>query len=202
MGFHNIGTSVEPAADGDIAAQVKVGARIKQLRESRGLSIRALAAAAGLNHSSVSQIEMNKVSPSVSSLKRILGALGVSLTAFFAEVENDMSNKIFYHADELVELSKDSKVSYRQIGADLTGKAIMMLHEVYQPGGDTGEPYVHNAEECGIVISGRLTLVVGNEQRVLSSGDAYYFDSKTPHRMFNPFEEVCVVVSAVTPPTF
>lgn len=197
-------TSTEQCTSSNDAAQetLEIGPRLRNLRMKRGLSIRALAEAAGLTHSTIGQIEANKTSPSVSSMKRILDALHTPLSQFFADAETYTEEQIFFGHDDLVELADGESLSYRQVGKSLAGKAIMMLRERYAPGADTGEPYAHQAEECGIVISGKLMIVVGNRERCLSPGEAYYFDSRVPHRMYNPFDEVCEVVSAVSPPTF
>jgi mannose-6-phosphate isomerase-like protein (cupin superfamily) len=47
-----------------------------------------------------------------------------------------------------------------------------------------------------------LEVTVGDQRRMLEPGDAYYFDSRLPHRFRNPGEEECEVVSACTPPSF
>jgi mannose-6-phosphate isomerase-like protein (cupin superfamily) len=60
----------------------------------------------------------------------------------------------------------------------------------------------HDAEEGGIIIRGRLEVTVGDQVRVLGPGDAYYFDSRTPHRFRNIGDEECEVVSANSPPSF
>lgn len=182
-----------------------VGERLKALRQSRGLSIRGLAEQAGVPHATLSIIERDKSSPSVSILKRLLRPLNVTLSAFFSD-SAVQDRAVFYKACELVELADGKKLSYRQVGANLTNSSMMILHERYEPGADTGqageELYSHEAEEGGVIIEGRLEMTVGDEVRVLGPGDAYYFDSRLPHRMRNPFEEVCIVVSAVSPPTF
>ena len=49
-----------------------VGARLKMVRKKRGLSQRELAKRAGVTNSTISLIEQNRVSPSVSSLKKVL----------------------------------------------------------------------------------------------------------------------------------
>ena len=178
------------------------GARLKQLRESTGLSIRELARRSGVSHVAISLIERGRSSPSVSSLKSILDALDTTLSAFFSD-PLPQRIPVVYRADELVELADGTSLSYRQVGRNLTGAAMMILHERYAPGADTGEsPYRHVAEEGGVVVAGRLELIVDGDVSILDTGDAYYFDSRRPHRMRNPFDETCVVVSAVSPPTF
>ena len=53
-----------------------------------------------------------------------------------------------------------------------------------------------------MVLRGRLEVTVGDQRRVLGPGDAYYFNSRLPHRFRTVGEEVCEVVSACTPPSF
>jgi mannose-6-phosphate isomerase-like protein (cupin superfamily) len=90
-----------------------------------------------------------------------------------------------------------------QVGDSLFGRALQILHEHYGPGGDTGRvPLVHDGEEGGIVISGRLEVTVDGERRILGPGDAYYFESRRPHRFRCIGNKPCEVISACTPPTF
>ena len=72
-----------------------------------------------------------------------------------------------------------------------------------QPGSDTGRvPLTHDGEEGGIVVSGRLEVTVDDERRILDPGDAYYFESRRPHRFRCVGAKPCEVISACTPPTF
>ncbi len=59
----------------------------------------------------------------------------------------------------------------------------------------------HQAHEGGVVIRGRLEITVGSQRHVLGPGDAYYFDSRTPHRFRNPGGEECEAVTACSPPS-
>ncbi len=189
----------------DAEESASVGQRLKALRMSRGLSIRGLAQLSGVPHATLSIVERDKSSPSVSILKRLLRPLNVTLSTFFSD-SSIVDRAVFYKATDLVELADGKVLSYRQVGANLTNSSMMILHERYAPGADTGsegeELYSHEAEEGGIVIQGQLEMTVGDEVKILGPGDAYYFDSRLPHRMRNPFDEECVVVSAVSPPTF
>ncbi len=77
------------------------------------------------------------------------------------------------------------------------------MREVYPPGADTGaEMLTHDGEETGILLEGRLELVVGNEIFILEEGDSYYFESTRPHRFRNPFDRPARLISAATPSNF
>jgi transcriptional regulator with XRE-family HTH domain len=166
-----------------------------------GLSQRALAKRAGVPNASVSLIESNRVNPSVGVLKRILDGIPIGLSEFFA-IEPERPRKVFYRADELVEIGKGG-ISYRQIGESLFGRSLQILKERYEPGTDTGRvPLVHQGEEGGIILSGRLEVTVDDERRLLGPGDAYYFESTRPHRFRCVGPVPCEVISACTPPSF
>lgn len=178
-----------------------VGTRLRALREQHGLSQRELAKRAGVSNAIISLIEQNRTSPSVGSLKKVLDGLPVSLAEFFA-MELPSQPQVFFGAGELVEIG-GGRISYRQVGRNLQGQALQILHERYAPGADTGEVMLrHDSEEGAVVIRGRLEVTVGDQRRVLEPGDAYYFDSRVPHRFRNVGDEECEVVSACTPPSF
>ena len=85
----------------------------------------------------------------------------------------------------------------------MAGRAMQILHERYQPGADTGEALLrHESEEGAVVVRGQLEVTIDGERRLLGPGDAYYFDSRRPHRFRNVGSEECEVVSACSPPSF
>ena len=178
-----------------------VGGRLRQLRLARGLSQRELARRAGVTNSTVSLIEQNSVSPSVSSLKKLLDALPVSISTFFAG-EEPSAPQAFYRAEELTEIG-DGRLSFRLVAARQSERSMSIIHERYPPGADTGEEMLeHDGEEGGVVVAGEIEITVSGEVARLRAGDAYYFDSRLPHRFRNLGEQECVIVSANTPPSF
>jgi transcriptional regulator with XRE-family HTH domain len=188
-----------PARRGD--AEVDIGERLKAIRSRHALSQRALAKRAGVTNGIISMIEQNRSSPSVATLKKILDGFGMSLADFFG-ADRPVQDHTFYRASDLVEIG-GGLLSYRQLGANLRGKAIQILHERIQPSADTGPGMLHHeSEEGGIVVRGEVELTVGAQTRVLRAGEGYYFDSRTPHRFRNLGQEPCEIVSACSPPSF
>jgi transcriptional regulator with XRE-family HTH domain len=180
---------------------IDLGERLRFVRAHHKVSQRELAKRAGVTNSTISLIESNQMNPSVGALKRILDGIPMGLAEFFA-IEPDRPRKAFYRADELTEIGK-GPISYRQVGDNLFGRSLQMLKERYEPGSDTGRvPLVHDGEEGGIVVTGRLEVTVEAERRILDPGDAYYFESRRPHRFRCIGDKPCEVISACTPPTF
>lgn len=181
---------------------VSVGKRLRHIRDMYGLSQRELARRSGLTNGTISLIEQDLVSPSISSLKRVLDGFPISLSDFFGDVF-ETEQPAFFKANELTEIA-GGPISYRQVGDKLKARSLQVLHEKYEPGADTGKAMIsHPGEESGVVISGQIELTVGGRVEVLQEGDAYYFNSRLPHRFRNPNNrQPCIVVSACTPPTF
>lgn len=178
-----------------------IGTRLKAARKKRGLSQRKLAQQADVSNGTISLIEQNKISPSVALLKRLLEGISLSLGEFFDD-ERHAREKQFFRADELTEHTFGS-MKFFQVGGDLQGRRLQILREFYPPNGDTGElMLLHQGEEGGIVLRGEIEVTVGDEIRLLSTGDAYYFESNIPHRFRNPGSEECEIVSVCTPPNF
>lgn len=74
---------------------------------------------------------------------------------------------------------------------------IDFLHVEYAPGSAScpdDEMMRHGGHEYGYVLSGRLDVQVGFDTHSLEPGDAITFDSMTPHRLSNPFEESCQAI--------
>jgi transcriptional regulator with XRE-family HTH domain len=178
-----------------------VGAHLRTVRTMYGLSQRELAKRAGVTNGLISLIEQNRVSPSVSSLKKVLDGIPMSLAEFFT-LDLSASPQVFFKGDELVDLG-DRSVSLRLVAARRPNRAMAVMHEHYAPGADTGTDMLrHAGEEGGVIVRGRIELTIGGDSRVLGPGDAYYFTSAIPHRFRNLGSEPCEIISAATPPTF
>lgn len=180
---------------------IDVGSHLKAVRTLYGLSQRELAKRAGVTNGTISLIEQNRVSPSISSLKKVLDGIPMSLAEFFT-VDVRTNPQVFYTGEELTDLG-DAQVSLRLVASKRLNRAMAILHERYRPGADTGSDMLsHKGEEGGVVISGQIELTVGGQTRVLGPGDAFYFDSAVPHRFRNLGSDVCEIITASTPPTF
>ncbi len=185
-----------------VSVEFEVGERLRAIREAFGLSQRALARRSGVANGLISMIELNRTSPSVASLKKILDGIPMTLADFFTGNIPTNDDQVIYRAAELVEIGRNG-ISYRQVGGSLKRRALQLLHERLEPGADTGVDMLrHESEESGVLIRGKLELTVGGQTYVLGPGDAYYFDSRLPHRFRNVGSDVLEVVSACTPPSF
>lgn len=185
-----------------------VGARLRELRMNKGFSQRQLAESAAVPHGQISMVETNRSSPSVATLRRILGGLDISMSEFF-EPEANQAGEIFFTPDQFKDLTSRiysdrietiGRMALKQVG-NAREHGLQILHETYEPGADTGDDMIsHPSSEGGIVIAGELEVTVGDSVRVLKTGDGYLFNSREPHRFRNTSDRIAIVVSACTPP--
>ena len=179
---------------------IEVGKQLKAVRTAFGLSQRELAKRAGVTNGMVSLIEQDRVSPSIGSLQKILGAFPMTMAEFFTR---DMEGRehVVFRADDLPDVGTGD-IQYRLVAATRHDRQMSILSELYAPNTDTGEDMLtHSGEEGGVVVEGELEVTVAGKTWLLGPGDAYYFDSRLPHRFRNTGKLPVRIVSANTPPT-
>lgn len=178
-----------------------IGIRLKKLRELHGLSQRQLAMQSGVSNAMICLVERGRSKPSLGLLKTVLDSIPISVSEFFT-LEIESPARAFYRRDELTQIGS-GLISYLQAGSNSQGSRLQLMLETYQPGADTGRAMLqHEAEEGGIIVSGRLEVTVEDQTQDLGPGDAYLFNSRRPHRFRNTGKEDCVLVTACTPPSF
>src|SRR5216117_833702 len=73
------------AAFDRVADASKIGARLRAERERLGISLRELARRVGVSPSLVSQIELDRVNPSVGTLYALVTELGMTMSDVFGD---------------------------------------------------------------------------------------------------------------------
>jgi transcriptional regulator with XRE-family HTH domain len=179
---------------------MEVGRQLRAVRTAFGLSQRELAKRAGVTNGMISLIEQDRVSPSIGSLQKILAAFPMTMAEFFTR-DMEGGETVVFRANELPDVGA-GEISYRLVAASRRDRKMSILWETYEPDTDTGEDLLtHSGEEGGVVVEGELEVTVAGKTWVLGPGDAYYFDSRLPHRFRNTGKGPARIVSANTPPT-
>jgi transcriptional regulator with XRE-family HTH domain len=169
----------------NISLSVDVGTRLRQLRQERGKSMRALARMSGLSTNALSMIERGLTSPSVSTLYKISEALGIPITAFF-RTEPPRHEIVFRRASER------SRVNFqRGIWEGLGGESFLGRVEPFmltlESGASSGRSgLIHSGHEFVMCISGQLEYEVEEQRYLLGPGDSLLFASRLRHRWRNP----------------
>jgi transcriptional regulator with XRE-family HTH domain len=164
---------------------IDVGSRLRQLRQERGKSMRALARASGLSTNALSMIERARTSPSVSTLYKIADALEVPITAFFRE-EPPKQDVVFRRARERSRVNFPNGIWEGLGGESFTGYVEPFMLTL-QPGASSG-PFgmLHTGHEFVMCLAGQLQYEVEDQTYLLQPGDSLIFAAQLRHRWHNP----------------
>ncbi len=178
-----------------------LGSKIKQMRLGQGLTLQQVAGKADCTASYLSQVEHDKASPSIASLKRIAEVFGARIVDFFAdEVEDD---PVVLDPSQWVRVSLPRwKADIKQMVRLVKHRSMQPFYTVIQPGGGTREDYHHVGEEFGLVLEGELTLRLGEDIYQVPAGSSFYYSSAQSHAWTNEADTPCRVVWVVSPPSW
>jgi transcriptional regulator with XRE-family HTH domain len=187
--------------DRRLADTANLGERIRGVRLSKGLSLKELAAQAGLSRAFVTQIERNQTSPSVASISRIAKVLGVTLSELFAAAHNAEG---LVRQEERIRITYAGNKYFDEVLSPSVSGRLLVLFCTIEPGADSGhELYAHDAdEECVIVMQGTLEVVVEGNVFNLGPGDALTLSSRRQHGFRNAGTEEVQAFWVMTPARF
>src|SRR6186997_3199829 len=192
----------------------RVGVRLRGERERRGISLRELARRVGVSPSLVSQIELDRVNPSVSTLYALVTELGMTMSDVFGDSPPGEPVVRQLRADDgLAERPETRRVINLASGVrweSLTphsDREVEFLYVTY-PVGAASCPedalVTHGGKEYGYVSSGTLGVRVGFEEYQLGPGGSIAFDSSSPHRLWaigdEPVHAIWVVIGREADP--
>ncbi|RPI93589.1 MAG: helix-turn-helix domain-containing protein [Chloroflexi bacterium] len=166
------------------AVSVNVGQRLRELREARNISMRALAARSGLSANALSMIERGRASPSVSTLYKLADALGVSITSFFGS-EIEKKQAIFLKANERPHVAFTRGVFEGLGGEQFVGRIEPFLLTLESNANSGPRSMAHTGHEFVFCLRGELEYQVERQIFHLSAGDSLLFAAHLKHRWKN-----------------
>ena len=191
-----------------------LGPRLRERRKQRGASLRELADKIGVSPSLISQIERDKVNPSVSTLWALVTELGLTMGDVFDEPgARGPAAARFAPPSGPVATPQTRAVMNLAAGVRwerlITGSDpfVEFVYVVYDVGGTScpeDSLVRHGGREYGYVISGRLGVRIGFDEYELGPGGSISFDSSAPHRLWTlgnePVHGIWVVVGRQNDP--
>lgn len=177
---------------------VDIGERIKQMRLKLGLTQAELAARTELSKGFISQLERDLTSPSIATLMDILEVLGTDVSDFFAKGE---AEKVVFTPDDMF-VSENEGSSVCWLVPNAQKNSLEPILVTLQPGGSTDPDDPHEGEEFGYVLSGTVTLALGERRFKLHKGDSFCYKPTEEHYIINSTQREARVIWVATPPSF
>lgn len=180
-----------------------MGTIIKQMRISRGLTLRELADKVGLSVSFLSKIERNISQPSFDNLQKICYALDITLNdlAPSGPKEPAAARHDALSNDAAALLTKsDQRTCLYNLNDIIRLESISALNPKYKLyvmtlAGDRAEHMSskHRYDELGIVSKGKMAICLdGGSEHIMCEGDALYIPAGTGHTMRNLSDGECI----------
>jgi transcriptional regulator with XRE-family HTH domain len=169
--------------------ELRVGERIRELRESKGLSLQDMANRTGYSSALLSQVENHFISPPLGGLIKIAKALEVKVGTFFGDEPRE--SYALVRKDERKHISRFASkegvsygYSYESLGFDKKDRQMEPFLVTLEPATVKSEKLSsHDGEEFIFVLEGEMEAILGDHKDVLHPGDCIYYDSTIPHKV-------------------
>jgi len=182
--------------------EYRFGEKIRKVRESQGITLKQLAGRMDVSTSLLSQIENNRVSPSIDTLLTLADLLDIDPEYLFRDFRKKRKVRII-RQEERNNLDL-GEVQYQLLTPPVPADedfALEALELIVRPGGKKGsDQFGHPGREMGIILSGEGELQYGTETYILKEGDSLSFSSAVPHALINRGSVPLKAIWIVTPP--
>lgn len=183
-------------------AGATLGADIRALRKSRGLTLTDVAGRLDRSVGWLSQVERDLSEPSISDLRQIAECLGVPMSMLFAHkgVTPDELGYVVRAGSRRPMGPGEEGLIEELLSPDLTDD-FEMVHSTFQPRSRMQTPADRPTQEVGYMISGRLDLTIGGRGFTVGPGDSFRIKHE-PYHWANPYDEPAVAIWVIAPPVY
>jgi len=179
---------------------MQLGRKIRDLRLRRGLTVQQLAEASSLSKGFISQVENDRTSPSLATLRDLAAALETSVA--YLVVEEDQVPHVV-RKSERPRVQVGGNTSRVEVLSAQPKRNLELLMAELPPGLNAGDKrHYHHGEECVVVLEGRIRLTCGSQVLVLETGDSCHYDGRVPHAVENCGSGMARLLIAMTPAAF
>jgi len=161
---------------------MQIGERLKQLRLRMNLTQEELAIRCDLSKGFISQVERDQSSPSIATLVDILECLGTTLAEFFREEAHE---PVFRYDDAYDTVDEELGHTIVWIIPNAQKNEMEPILLKLRPQGRTKQYAPHAGEVFGYVLSGTVTLHIGERKWRVKKGDSFYYTASEPYHLIN-----------------
>ncbi len=182
------------------SAKTDIGSKIRQLRTKKGLTQEELADRCELSKGFISQLENDLTSPSIATLIDILQCLGTNLKDFFNDADDEQI--VFGKEDYFEKVDQELHNKIEWIIPNAQKNMMEPIRVTLEPAGSTYPDLPHEGEEFGYVLSGSVTVVLGNRSFCAKKGESFYYKPNSEHYIKAGKKSGAVFLWISTPPNF
>ncbi len=177
-----------------------VGERIKKIRKSKGVSIKELSAKTGFPEELLSQIESQSITPQIGTIIKLAKSLKTVFGTLTAEegrntysvVRQEDRKVVSRHASQ-----KGHNYEYISLASDVKERHMESFIVKLGPETPDQELSIHEGEEFIFVINGEMKAILGDEVKILSTGDSIYYFSNIPHLVVSNKNDPAYILAVI-----
>lgn len=190
-----------PQSPADRSSASSLGADLRAIRKSRGLTLTALALATGRSVGWLSQVERDLSSPSIDDLSTLAASLDVPMSRFFGETPADPREAgHIVRAAHRRKIGSGGGLTEELLSPDLTDD-FEVIHSTFAPGAALETPVSRPTTELGTLTRGRLDLTISGTAYTLTCGDSFRIKGE-PYSWTNPYPEPAEAIWVIAPPVY
>ena len=168
------------------AGEIKVGERVRQVREQKGLSLEDVSQRTDIDPPYLKQIEKGEVAPPLGIVIKLAKALEMKMGYFISGEENRPYTIVRQKERKLVSRFDSTKgkyygYEYQSLAPHKKDRHMEPFLVTLVPSATEEERSSHDGQEFIYVLEGRMEVRLQDEVHILEPGDAIYYDSTVPH---------------------
>ena len=165
----------------------QIGANIQRIRKEQGLTLDGLAERSGVSKAMLSQIESDKVNPTVLTIWKIARGLEVELDAILKGSWEPSRRFSVTRADDAVVLDTSEGGPHIKVYSPLAMAEDLEIYQIEFPVGASlvSGPHAARTEEYLTVIGGAVRVEAGSKSADISTGDFISYHCDVDHVIEN-----------------
>lgn len=179
----------------------ELGADLRALRKTRGLTLIALAKTLQKSVGWMSQVERGLSVPTPEDLQKICAALDVSVASLVRRATFAAEEGLIVRQDARRPIgSRAAGLFETLLSPDLTDD-FEVIHSRFIPGACLNENISRDTQEIGYIVSGQFDLWIDEHQFKLSAGDSFRLRGEA-YRWANHYDQPCEIIWVISPPVY
>ena len=177
-----------------------LGADLRALRKTRGLTLETLATRLACSVGWLSQVERDISVPDPADVTRLATALGVPLSILVPSGPKSEEGRIVRAGHHRPIQERAAGLGEYLLSPDLTDD-FQVIHSVFQPGAARRENVVRPTQEVAYLLEGRLDIWLDDDSFTLGKGDSFRIRDQAL-RWANPYPDPATLIWVISPPVY
>lgn len=180
-----------------------LGQNIRERRKQLNLTLVAVSKRTGVSQSFLSQIEQNKVSPSLQTLNKISVALQTTISFLLQKNSLRRKDALLRQADRQVIKDELQNLTIELLSKSNNDRMMeTFLFTFHGKSTENASKFQHFGQEFIFVLEGKIKIVLASEEYILEQGDSLYYNSGKMHTISNYIDGTSKFIGVNTPPSF